>query len=116
MPPLATISRSMFEKCGRQSCIAGTPRLVWTTHCDSVTADRLGHFERPVGDQVAPLALAPRGHLQNLSIASTLPHSSLIPSQSFSVTKPFSYASNKTPAPKEKWPHSMPRSLMRSAR
>ena len=67
-----------------------------------IAADGLGHFERPVGYEIAPLSLSPCGHLQQLVDHFQIPHSKRIPSVSSGPMSPFSQASNRTPAPKEK--------------
>src|SRR5918996_4962226 len=52
----------------------------------------------------------------SLSTASTSPHSSFRPLVLSGPKSPFSHASNATPAPHEKWLHSIPRLLIFSAR
>src|SRR5262247_2663912 len=101
---------------GRHSCIAGVPPLVCTAHFGAsppiASASCLGTSARRLPSQPSRCAAISR----SLPTASTLPHSSLKPLVFSGPRRPFSHASKATPAPHEKWLHSMPRSLMRSAR
>ena len=116
MPPLAVSSRSICPSIGRHSCIAGVPPLVCTAHLGAsppmASATCLGPSASRLPSQPSRRAAIS----SNLSTASTLPHSSLKPFVLSGPRSPFSQASKATPAPHEKWLHSIPRLLIFSAR
>src|SRR5882724_3445553 len=101
---------------GRHSCMAGVPPLVWTAHFGAsppiASASCLGPSARKLPSQPSRRAAISR----SLSTASTLPHSSFRPLVFSAPRSPFSHASKATPAPHEKWLHSIPRLLIFSAR
>src|SRR4030095_7063590 len=116
MPPLATSSRSICPSIGRHSCIAGVPPFVCTAHLGAsppiASASCLGPSASKLPSHPSRRAAISR----SLSTVSTLPHSSFKPLVFSGPRSPFSHASKATPAPHEKWLHSMSRLLIFSAR
>src|SRR5262249_37439083 len=101
---------------GTQRGSAGDPPLVSTARLGAAppiaSASCLGPSARRLPSQPSRCAAISR----SLSTAATLPHSSLKPLVFSGPRSPFSHASKATPAPQEKWLHSMPRLLIFSAR
>src|SRR4030095_132969 len=116
MPPLATSSRSICPSIGRHSCIAGVPPFVCTAHLGASPPIASASCFGPSANQLASHPSRRATISRSLSTVSTLPHASFKPLVFSGPRSPFSHASKATPAPHEKWLHSMPRLLIFSGR
>src|SRR4029453_18541811 len=116
MPPLATSSRNICPSIGTHSCLPGVPPFVCTAHLGASPPMASASCFGPSASRLPSQPSRRAAISSSFSAASTSPHSSFKPFVLSGPRSPFSHASKATPAPQEKWLHSIPRLLIFSAR